>query len=405
MDASERLQVRVNDDLVLDAGTCGEASGLQGPERLICPPATTLFHQVLAYLERKRDPPRRPSGSMVGREGVAAAALTLRWGSYLAVLFDHDKPGWPEIQSMHTSRISDAEMARINIEASAALAEWIDIYREDPDGRLYERLVNRAVFYLPMPRKTSRLKVTEFAVLAKPEIAERVVRMADPARLEHVRADVARHASRVLANALLNTAWRNGPVEDIHAGRYRGYPLDQRRVSAAEERESTITSPTGGGVYLTVEGVFALGRFIERRTGGVMAPGEARVVSRLFLYGHEACHHAVECFATRLEVTHRTALYRRGFEALYQKTAGTDDAHEEALATAKGYALAGRVGRRLFKGQPAKRRAVLAALADYIVGCPPGYRPRHPGDLRTGTLAKIIKQAGLAMSVEEFVRA
>jgi hypothetical protein len=108
MDASERLQVRVNDDLVLDAGTWEEVSGPQGPERLICPPATTFFHQVLAYLERKRDPPRWSSGSMVGREGVAAAALTLRWGSYLAVLFDHDKPVWPEVQSMHTSRISDA---------------------------------------------------------------------------------------------------------------------------------------------------------------------------------------------------------------------------------------------------------------------------------------------------------
>ena len=29
---------------------------------------------------------------MVGREGVGAAALVLRWGSYLAVLLDHDKP-------------------------------------------------------------------------------------------------------------------------------------------------------------------------------------------------------------------------------------------------------------------------------------------------------------------------
>jgi hypothetical protein len=29
-------------------------------------------------------------------------------------------------------------MVRINIEASAALAEWIDLYRADPGGRLYE---------------------------------------------------------------------------------------------------------------------------------------------------------------------------------------------------------------------------------------------------------------------------
>ena len=34
----------------------------------------------------------------------------------------------------------------------------------------------------------------------------------------------------------MNTAWRNGPVEDIHAGGFRGYPLDVRRISPGEER-------------------------------------------------------------------------------------------------------------------------------------------------------------------------
>ena len=42
------------------------------------------------------------------------------------------------------------------VEASAALAEWIDLYRVDPGGSLYTRLVNRAVFYLPMPKKTAK---------------------------------------------------------------------------------------------------------------------------------------------------------------------------------------------------------------------------------------------------------
>jgi hypothetical protein len=49
-----------------------------------------------------------------------------------------------------SSRISDEEMARINIEASAALAEWIDIYRADPGRRQYTQLVDRAVYYLPI---------------------------------------------------------------------------------------------------------------------------------------------------------------------------------------------------------------------------------------------------------------
>lgn len=89
---AEPLRVRVTDELMLDAGTCETVSGPSGPERIIRPPATTLFHQVLAYLRDKPDPPKPPSGSMVGREGVAATALVLRWGSYLAVLLDHDKP-------------------------------------------------------------------------------------------------------------------------------------------------------------------------------------------------------------------------------------------------------------------------------------------------------------------------
>ncbi len=231
------VRVRVNDDLTLDAGACQAVAGPHGPVWLVLPPETTLFHQVLAYLDDKPDPPRRPSGSMVGREGVATAALALRWGSYLAVLLDLDKPLWPEVHSPRTSRISDAEMARINIEASAALAEWIEIYRAEPGGRRYERLVNRAVAYLPMPTRTSTLEVTPFALLAQPDMAGVLVGGADAEHLDRVRGDVERHAARVFANALLNTAWRNGPVEDIHAGDFRGYPLEQRRMTPAEEHE------------------------------------------------------------------------------------------------------------------------------------------------------------------------
>jgi len=102
--AGERLRVCVNGELVLDADTC---------------------------------------------EGVAGAAVVLRWGSYLAVLLDRDKPLWPAAHAKGTSRISDEEMARINIEASAALAEWIDLHRADRGGRRYAQLVDRAVSYLP----------------------------------------------------------------------------------------------------------------------------------------------------------------------------------------------------------------------------------------------------------------
>jgi hypothetical protein len=93
---------------------------------------------------------------------------------------------------------------------------------------------------MPMPKKTAKLTVTEFGALAQPEVAARIVGVADAARLEGVRGDVERHPSRVLANALVNTAWRSGPVENIHAGELRECPLDQRRVTPAEERELMV---------------------------------------------------------------------------------------------------------------------------------------------------------------------
>ncbi len=231
-----KLSVRVNEELVLDAGTYEDIQGETGPARVIHPPETTLFHQLLAYLRDKPDPQKTTSDMSAGREGVAATALILRWGSYLGILLDHDKPEWSEIGSEDASRISDSEMARINIEASAALSEWIDLFREDMGGLAYEQLVTRAIAYLPMPMTTSKPKITEFCALAEPELAARFVKASNQSYLDHARADVAQNASRVFANALTNVAWRNGPVENIHSGKFRGFPIDRRRMSLSEER-------------------------------------------------------------------------------------------------------------------------------------------------------------------------
>jgi hypothetical protein len=45
----------------------------------------------------------------------------------------------------------DSEMARINIEASAALAQWIDLLREEP--LLTRSSPARVAAYLPMARR------------------------------------------------------------------------------------------------------------------------------------------------------------------------------------------------------------------------------------------------------------
>lgn len=252
VDTCERLRVRVNDELVLDAGTSEELAGQDGLELIIRPPEIPLFQQVLAYLRGKPDPPSRVVGSTAGREGVAAATVSLRWGSYLAVLLDRDKPVWPAARSEGTSRISDEEMARINIEASAACAEWIDLYRADDGGRLYAKLVGRALGYLPFPQKTSKLETGPFAALADPEIGDRLARATDPARVARLRADAERHPSRLFANALVNVAWRNGPVENVHAGLVRGYPLRHRRATPAEERQMMRFTSAGMALGMSV---------------------------------------------------------------------------------------------------------------------------------------------------------
>lgn len=62
-------------------------------------------------------------------------------------------------------------------------------------------------------------------------------------RLERARAEAQRHPTRVLANALVNVAWRNGPVEDIHAGLARGDPLVQRRVTERPWAAGAVLRP------------------------------------------------------------------------------------------------------------------------------------------------------------------
>jgi hypothetical protein len=250
MGSLERLAVRVNDELVLDAGVCETFEGPGGPMRLVRPARTTLFHQLIAYLKAKPDPRGRLPGTALDREGVAAAAMTLRWGSYLAVLADRGKPLWRAVREPCVSRVSDDEMARINIEASAAMAEWIDLYRADPSG--HARLVDRAVSFLPMPSKTSKGSPRPLPALASPEMARRLEQAVEPGLLAEARADVERHPSRVLANALVNVAWRNGPVEDIHAGVAGDYPLDRRRVTPAEVRSLMRFSADGMALGMTV---------------------------------------------------------------------------------------------------------------------------------------------------------
>lgn len=128
--------------------------------------------------------------------------------------------------------------------------------------------------------------------------------------------------------------------------------------------------PTWWGVYIILENALQLAEFVRAEACGELTRKESLAAVQIFLYAHEAFHHIVESFATRLEITHRIPVYRTGFNRYFGRTAGTDDSIEEALATAYAYR---RVKSRFAVGMPNKREAALKALRSFIKQCPPGY--------------------------------
>lgn len=257
--ATTPLKIRVNDELVLDAGHWKETS--EG--RQIRCPEKPLITQLLEYLGSKPEPDNRPSLG-IGPQTVAAMAVCLRWGSYFAVLADQDKPVWSETRNTELSQIHDGEMARINIEASSALATWIELIRFHPE--VYRRLARIALQQLPMTRKTTKMikDPPHLIALANPQIADRLANAVDSKILDIARTEVQKAPSRVLANGIINFAWRNGPVEDIHAGQLSDYPLTHRRITPMQEKR--LMAKTAGLMAQGLTAVFTLLREIGPRS-------------------------------------------------------------------------------------------------------------------------------------------
>src|SRR5207302_977026 len=137
-----QLSVKVSDILTLDAGWWEEtmeetALGKPLPCRLIHPPEPTMYDQVLRHLEMISRETKIPPKTQLDFGEVALATITvcLRWGTYFAVLADRTKPIWPQTEQKEISMIGDEEMARINIEPSAALANGlINAYWRNKSG-------------------------------------------------------------------------------------------------------------------------------------------------------------------------------------------------------------------------------------------------------------------------------
>ncbi len=129
--------------------------------------------------------------------------------------------------------------------------------------------------------------------------------------------------------------------------------------------------PTSWGIYLIAEGVHELAKILKRENSNIRSKVALRA-SQLYLYAHEAYHHNVESFATKLEVTHRLPIYKKGLQEIYQEQ---DDIiknglyPEESLATAYGYLKT----INAFKSDKIQMEAVSVALKGYIKKLPPAY--------------------------------
>jgi hypothetical protein len=241
------LTINVNDQCAIDAGywqECVEED--QTPYRLVSPPQTTMHRQVLSYLEETTRDEKVPSKSQLhfGEVAIATVAICIRWGSYFAVLTNRDLPQWAATFDSEISCIGDGEMARINIEASAALSDWIDLMRADQQR--FRKLVKAAFQLLPFPiaqldESTYSNRFRAFSAFnsahGRRYLMEAFVRDFGSEWFERQKARVLINPTRALANGILNEHWRNGSgIEDVHAGSVAPpRPLTQCRITKAQE--------------------------------------------------------------------------------------------------------------------------------------------------------------------------
>lgn len=247
------LEIRVNDEFTLNAGWWEESLWSDGVAcRIIHPPEQTMYDQVLHYLETSSKDAKNPPRSSLdfGEVAIATMAVCIRWGSYFSVLTDNTKPIWPMTEQKEISFIDDDEMARINIESSAALAQWIDLMRAD--DKLYRKLVKVAVRQLPMPldhidstvhHKLYRIIGMINSTRSRRNFIDGMAEYFGQGWIARERDPIAANPTRALANRIINTFWRNkSSIESIHAGKSVVRPLLQRRITPEQEQALVRTT-------------------------------------------------------------------------------------------------------------------------------------------------------------------
>jgi hypothetical protein len=156
-------------------------------------------------------------------EADAVVAACWRYGTFFHTLtFGHAYPLFRFDRSL--SRINDTEMRRVNVETSAAVADWLVARAADP--KRIRRRVRAAHTLLPMPWNRGRPPwEAESVEVGASRTARRlespVTNLSDaPLPTSHRgRALTGGVRMRLQANVMVLNTYRNGPIEDLHAGR------------------------------------------------------------------------------------------------------------------------------------------------------------------------------------------
>lgn len=237
----EKIMVQVTPEFALDAGTVFEDKD----SVTINAPELPLFDQLCAWLVERPSVDRAGGQPKLSQVYIGATAIFMRWGTWLAALLDRNKPLDPRVDEY--SMISDSEMRRIQIEATWNLAQLIKLAHRDKSG--FYKLCLSAHAHLPMSCEPvgASIKIKNVLTLlySLPGIlpqAEQVIA---------ARRDVATDPYRVLANMLVNMAYRNTThIESLHAGCVGAYTLTHRRIPESDEEiiMSTLSSQVYGAV-------------------------------------------------------------------------------------------------------------------------------------------------------------
>ena len=181
-------------------------------------------------------------------EADAIVACCWRYGSFVSALASGKT--CPELRRRRElSRLSDSEMKRINLEFSSGLAAWwLD---KQGDERRVNRRARVALATLPVPWRSP-------SVEGEQQELDRVVgalagQVLSLPRTERATPEPSADGQvRREANYVVHSAYRNGPIEDFHAGTWNlatevpGY----RRFAAGELLRIAASASIRLGYYL-----------------------------------------------------------------------------------------------------------------------------------------------------------